>query len=107
MSESEIAAGFADAEVTAAELETVVLAVPGVTRLYPVGTAAQILDAGAKLLGAGESSPIRLTDEGAEIALGVDGSLGAPAVVRAVNAAVGPLLGDGAEARATIVRIER
>lgn len=95
------------ADTVAADIEAIALAVPGVRVLYPVGTAGHLASTGARLLGQDEPTRVRPASGGVEIAIGVDGSHAAPAVLRAVGAAVAPLLGAGAEVRVTVVRIER
>ena len=89
----------------AARIEEAVTAVPGVTTLYPAGTAAALAEAGAALVG-NEKARVAIDDESVDVAIGIDGSHAAPEVARATHDAVAGLVDGDAEVRVTVVRIE-
>lgn len=79
----------------AADIETAVLAVPGVTAMFRSGnTVSKVVDAGARLLGIrDEDAPlvqVEQTPEGlrVEVAIGVLGSAGAAQTARRAHAAI-------------------
>ncbi|WP_159500392.1 hypothetical protein [Microbacterium sp. 18062] len=101
----------------AADIETAILAVPGVTTIFRTGsTASKVVDAGARLLGLRDDDAplvrIEQAPEGfrVEVAIGVLASAGAVETAHRVHAAIEALTSqqrDGsAEIRITVVHVD-
>jgi hypothetical protein len=101
-------------QALSSEIEAAVRAVPGVSGLFRVGTLANAIDAGVRLLGIRDGSPfVRLerSPDGlrADIAIGVHEHAGAVETIRRVQAAASAVIAAQhpapADVRVTVVHI--